>query len=156
MDKAMLIDTPLGRMLAVDSGQGLRALDFVDGPPDDAGLVMADTPLLLQCREQLEAYFAGRLQQFTLPLYILGTPFRQKVWQALRDIPYGQTRSYGDIARSIGQPKAVRAVGGANHHNPLSIIIPCHRVIGAGGSLVGYGGGLQRKQALLQLEREAR
>ena len=99
-------------------------------------------------------YFAGKRQQFDLPLRPEGTPFRQQVWQALLSIPYGQTRSYRDIAASVGAPRAVRAVGGANHHNPISIIIPCHRVIGADGSLRGYGGGTAIKTALLALERE--
>ncbi|MBP8221372.1 MAG: methylated-DNA--[protein]-cysteine S-methyltransferase, partial [Aeromonadaceae bacterium] len=97
-------------------------------------------------------YFAGRLQRFTLPLAAHGTAFQQAVWQALCDIPYGETRSYGDIARAIGKPAAVRAVGAANGRNPLSIIVPCHRVIGQNGSLTGYAGGLPIKQQLLALE----
>lgn len=103
---------------------------------------------------QLSEYFAGKRKSFDLPLEALGTEFRKKVWAALTEIPYGETRSYKDIAESIGNPKACRAVGGANNKNPISIIIPCHRVIGAGGSLVGYGGGLDNKTLLLDLERK--
>jgi methylated-DNA-[protein]-cysteine S-methyltransferase len=101
---------------------------------------------------QLDAYFAGRLRQFDLPLAPKGTAFQQRVWQALLDIPYGETVSYGELARRISRPSAVRAVGAANGQNPLSIVIPCHRVIGSDGRLVGYGGGLPAKSALLALE----
>jgi methylated-DNA-[protein]-cysteine S-methyltransferase len=103
--------------------------------------------------DQLAAYFAGELTTFELPLHPVGTDFQLAVWAALRHIPYGQTRSYGDIARAIDRPSAVRAVGLANGRNPISIIVPCHRVIGADGSLTGYGGGLGRKRFLLDLER---
>ena len=103
---------------------------------------------------QLDAYFAGRLRQFDLPLATGGTAFQQRVWRALRDIPYGETVSYGELARHIERPAAVRAVGAANGQNPISIVIPCHRVIGADGSLTGYGGGLERKRHLLDLEAE--
>jgi methylated-DNA-[protein]-cysteine S-methyltransferase len=101
---------------------------------------------------QLDQYFAGRRHTFDLPLAPRGTAFRKLVWKALRAIPYGQTATYGEIARAIGQPQASRAIGGANHHNPLAIVIPCHRVIGADGSMTGYGGGLARKRMLLDLE----
>ncbi|MBE5803398.1 MAG: methylated-DNA--[protein]-cysteine S-methyltransferase [Clostridiales bacterium] len=112
------------------------------------------SPLLEECVRQLNAYFQGRLTGFDLPLRMAGTPFRMKVWNALRRIPYGETCSYGQLAAMIGQPKASRAVGGANHHNPISIIVPCHRVIGADGTLTGYGGGLDMKQWLLEHERK--
>jgi methylated-DNA-[protein]-cysteine S-methyltransferase len=102
---------------------------------------------------QLDAYFAGTLRQFDLPLAPAGTPFQQRVWQGLREIPYGETVSYKELARWIGRPSAVRAVGAANGQNPLAIVIPCHRVIGSDGRLVGYGGGLAAKSALLELER---
>ena len=102
---------------------------------------------------QLEEYFAGKRKQFDLPLSLRGTEFQRQVWAALRDIPYGVTRSYGQIAQAVGRPKAVRAVGMANHRNPISIIVPCHRVVGADGSLTGYGGGLENKKFLLALER---
>ena len=101
---------------------------------------------------QLEEYFKGQRKHFELPLEMRGTAFQKKVWQALTEIPYGETRSYKALAEAIGSPKAVRAVGGANHRNPLMIIVPCHRVIGANGALVGYGGGLALKSALLELE----
>lgn len=101
---------------------------------------------------QLGEYFAGRRRTFDLPLRLDGTPFQQRVWAALREIPYGQTRTYGDLARHIGRPAASRAVGLANGRNPIGIIVPCHRVVGSGGSLTGYGGGLARKQALLEHE----
>jgi methylated-DNA-[protein]-cysteine S-methyltransferase len=102
--------------------------------------------------EQLDAYFAGELTEFDLELDLDGTAFNRQVWTALRDIPYGETRSYGDIARVIGSPGASRAVGAANGRNPIAIVIPCHRVIGASGALTGYGGGLDRKRQLLELE----
>lgn len=112
------------------------------------------TELLEEAERQLQEYFAGRLQHFDLPLHPQGTEFQKKVWKALMSIPYGETRSYGEIAKQIGKEKAVRAVGGANHVNPISIVIPCHRVIGKNGSLTGYGGGLKIKETLLILERK--
>ena len=105
---------------------------------------------------QLDEYFAGTRKAFDFPYRLHGTPFQERVWAALREIPYGETRSYKDIAEAIGHPKAFRAVGMANHANPIFIAIPCHRVIGASGSLVGYGGGLEMKKALLELERSNR
>lgn len=150
MDVCMCINTPLGDLLAVDGGGALTQLIF--GCDIPAGCRAGQTPLLAETARQLEEYFAGTRQVFDLPLRPEGTPFRQKVWQALLTIPYGQTRSYRDIAAQIGAPRAVRAVGGANHHNPISIIIPCHRVIGADGRLRGYGGGTDKKTTLLQLE----
>lgn len=106
-----------------------------------------------QVTEELQAYFAGDLREFTVDItFPGGTPFQRKVWHELRNIPYGEVRSYKDIAKGIGAPKAVRAVGGANNKNPISIIVPCHRVIGSNGSLVGYGGGLDKKKHLLELE----
>ncbi len=112
------------------------------------------TELLEEVERQLQEYFAGRLQHFDLPLHPQATEFQKKVWKALMSIPYGETRSYGEIAKQIGNEKAVRAVGGANHVNPISIVIPCHRVIGKNGSLTGYGGGLKIKETLLTLERK--
>ena len=108
--------------------------------------------MLKRPRAQLQAYFAGELRDFELPLAAEGTPFQQRVWRALCDIPYGETISYGELARRIGQPTASRAVGLANGQNPISIVVPCHRVIGANGSLTGYGGGLARKRWLLAHE----
>lgn len=112
-----------------------------------------ETPLIKEAARQFNEYLAGKRKIFTLPLAPEGTPFQLKVWGALSTIPYGETRSYQDIALAVGNPKATRAVGMANHHNPISFIIPCHRVIGKNGQLVGYGGGLDLKKRLLDLER---
>ncbi len=115
-------------------------------------LMEKETKVLREARRQLEEYFAGKRKEFCLPVAIRGTMFQLEDWQALCTIPYGETRSYGQLAAQIGRPKGSRAVGMANHNNPISVIIPCHRVIGSGGTLVGYGGGLDVKQALLALE----
>jgi len=117
------------------------------------GLKKAETPLIQKAAAQIEEYLDGKRKHFSLPLAPQGTEFQLAVWQALQKIPYGETRSYKEIAASIGRPKAVRAVGMANNRNPISIIVPCHRVIGHDGKLVGYGGGLPLKQRLLELER---
>lgn len=114
-----------------------------------------ETPLILRAAEQLAEYFSGSRKSFSLPLNPCGTVFQKKVWQSLQDIPYGEMRSYKDIALAIGNPKACRAVGMANNRNPLAIIIPCHRVIGANGKLVGYAGGIALKQKLLMFEHQA-
>lgn len=145
------MDSPVGTLWLAQEGDAITRIEFTWSPPEQAR--REETPLLRLAREQLSAYFAGRLKVFTLPLAPAGTPFQQAVWQALQRIPYGETRSYADVAREIGHPKAFRAVGGANHRNPISIIIPCHRVIGASGGLTGYGGGLSIKEALLALEK---
>ncbi len=151
MPQTLYFDSPLGLMMAREEDGNIVALDFITGMrPDD---VVAETPLLLETRRQVLEYFAGNRRSFDLPLAPKGTPFQHRVWQALRAIPYGQTRSYGQIAAQVGNPKAGRAVGGANHRNPISIIQACHRVIGSDGRLVGYGGGLDKKDALLALER---
>ena len=115
-------------------------------------MVEADSPLLLEGERQLPAYFNGERQKFDLPLDAAGTPFQLKVWEALRQIPYGETRSYKDIAIAVENPKGVRAIGMANNRNPISIITPCHRVIGTSGKLVGYAGGLHLKEYLLNHE----
>ena len=114
--------------------------------------ICRDTPLLLEARRQLEEYFAGLRAAFSLPLAPEGTDFQKAVWRELENIPYGETRTYGQIARALGNPNASRAVGMANHKNPVAIMIPCHRVIGADGSLTGYAGGLDIKETLLRLE----
>jgi methylated-DNA-[protein]-cysteine S-methyltransferase len=151
MTPTMYFDSPLGLMMAQEHNGAIIALDFVQAPqPDD---IPAETPLLLEAKRQVLEYFAGKRRDFDLPLAPKGTPFQLRVWQALRAIPYGQTRSYGQIAAAVGNPKAGRAVGGANHRNPISLVQPCHRVIGSSGRLVGYGGGLDKKEALLALER---
>ena len=137
-----------GFSLSVETGpQGVRRIEFgARGAHRHSSALMRDTIC------QLQAYFAGELQSFDVPLEIVGTDFQKRVWNALRTIPYGQTRSYGEIASQIGAPRAVRAVGAANGRNPIPIIVPCHRVIGASGSLVGFGGGLGWKRLLLGLE----
>ena len=111
-----------------------------------------NSPLMNEAKKQLEEYFSGNRKEFSLPLLLEGTPFQKRVWEALQEIPYGKTRSYQEIATVVGNKNSGRAVGGANHNNPISIIVPCHRVIGKNGSLVGYGGGLDAKEFLLQLE----
>lgn len=112
-----------------------------------------ENAVLRQAHKELTEYFSGKRYSFEVPVRFNGTPFQEAVWHALQDIPYGETRTYGEIARAVGNPKACRAVGGANHKNPIMIIIPCHRVIGADGSLVGFGGGLPVKEKLLALEK---
>jgi methylated-DNA-[protein]-cysteine S-methyltransferase len=144
----------VGRLLLAGDAAGLRILSFQDGrrpltPGDD--WQPATTPFR-EAIEQLEAYFAGKLRQFDLLLAPAGTAFQREVWGTLQTIPYGETLSYGELARRIGKPNAFRAVGAANGRNPLPIIIPCHRVIGANGSLTGFGGGLPVKRALLAIE----
>ena len=142
-----VIATPVGPLRIVHDEMGLTHVDFTDAP-----LCPPSTPLLAETARQLTAYFAGQLTAFDLPLHLQGTPFQLRCWQALTTIPYGETISYGEQARRTGHDKAVRAVGGANHRNPVSIIVPCHRVIGADGSLTGYGGGLDVKRWLLAHE----
>ena len=147
-----IIITPCGPLrLALDEC-ALARVDFLDPGTLTPGDWREDKVALTPFAEQFTAYFAGTLQRFELPLALTGTPFQQRVWLALAEIPYGQTRSYGEQAASIGQPTAVRAVGAANGRNPLPIILPCHRVIGRDGSLTGYAGGLTRKRWLLEHE----
>ncbi|MBL0027729.1 MAG: methylated-DNA--[protein]-cysteine S-methyltransferase [Rhodanobacteraceae bacterium] len=148
-----LIDSPIGTLTAAADDSGLRWLLFPRNrhEPARAGWQRDVTPFA-ELRRQLAAYFAGESQVFNLPLAPQGTNFQQSVWSALRGIPYGQTCSYRDIAHVIGNPKGVRAVGLANGRNPLPIIVPCHRVIGADGSMTGFGGGLDTKRFLLDLE----
>jgi len=135
----------------VASDVGIRAIEL-NGATALPGREGESNPLLRQAVEQLRAYFAGELRDFDLTLDMQGTGFQTRVWHELRNIPYGETRSYSFVANTIGAPKAVRAVGAANGRNPIPIVVPCHRVIGAGGSLVGYGGGLPLKRFLLDLE----
>lgn len=149
------IDTPIGPLLLVSDGAGLAEIGLpqhgnAPKPPSDAE---AGKPKLRAAARQLNEYFAGKRQQFDLPLHPSGTPFQLEVWGALLAIRYGETVSYADIARRIRRPRAVRAVGAANGANPLAIIVPCHRVIGSHGDLVGYGGGLPAKRWLLTHER---
>ena len=150
--------SPVGRLKLVANSQALVAVMWENEQPkclDSKQLLpCADHPILLATQKQLSEYFAGQRQHFDLPLTFEGTDFQQKVWQALLSIPFAETRSYRDIAAQIGNVKAVRAVGAANGKNPISIIAPCHRVIGAGGALVGFAGGLDKKDILLRLEQK--
>jgi O-6-methylguanine DNA methyltransferase len=135
----------------VASASGIRAIEF-DAEPVSESQRNDWNPLLTEAARQLRAYFAGALREFSLPLDMPGTEFQKCVWGQVAAIPYGETRSYLQIATAVGSPRAVRAVGGANGANPAPIVVPCHRVIGAKGSLVGYGGGLAMKKRLLELE----
>ena len=152
----MYLESPVGALKLVAHDQALVAVMWDN--EDHKRVRLAELieniqhPMLLKVKQQLEQYFAGQRQQFNLPLDFQGTDFQQRVWRALLTIPYGETRSYKDIALQIGNEKAVRAVGAANGRNPISIIAPCHRVIGSGGALVGFAGGLDKKQILLSLE----
>ena len=150
-------DSPIDPIMIVSNGEAITGI-FMDaqkyGPAHDDTWIEQDDGLIRSARTQFGAYFHGELTDFDLPLAPDGTPFQLKVWQALRAIAYGETISYGELARRIGKPAASRAVGAANGHNPISIVVPCHRVIGANGSLTGYGGGLDRKRILLALEAE--
>lgn len=152
-----VLDSPVGRLTLVASGEGLHALAWArDG--DDVELVVRRSPrhrVLAAARAQLREYFAGKRRAFDLPLAPRGTPFQLRVWRELSKIPYGSTISYGEQARRIGDPRKARAVGTANGSNPLSIIVPCHRVIASTGALAGFGGGLANKRYLLDLEATA-
>ena len=158
-----VMSSPLGLLFLARTERGLRFVDFLERRSlKRAFAVHADTvpdakwePSLLGLKpvvDQLDAYFCGNLARFDLRLDLVGSEFQLKVWRALGRIPYGETRTYGQIAKALGQPGAARAVGLANNQNPVPIIVPCHRVIGADGSLTGYGGGLPRKRKLLELE----
>ncbi|NMO37523.1 methylated-DNA--[protein]-cysteine S-methyltransferase [Streptomyces sp. GMY01] len=155
MKQHTVIDSPYGPLtLVADDGVlcGLYMTDQRHRPPQETFGRPAATAAFHVAEEQLAAYFAGELREFTLELSLTGTPFQRRVWEELRRIPYGETRSYGELATALGAPGASRAVGLANGRNPVGIIVPCHRVVGANGSLTGYGGGLPRKQRLLDLE----
>ena len=148
MDR-IVFDTPVGPMALEGTEEGLTALYLPNCPMKPAG---KENPLLTRGRGELLEYLWGKRQTFDLPLVPVGTPFQRKVWCALSDIPYGQAITYGELARRVGCPKGSRAVGQANHRNPLPILLPCHRVVGANGTLTGYGGGLELKEWLLRLE----
>ena len=153
-------ESPVGTLTLVAGDGGLRAVIWPDGRLDRVGLaggelIAGDAPVLDATAAQLDEYFAGTRTTFEVPLDLHGTPFQLAAWRALAGIPYGETRTYGELADTLGNPKASRAVGLANGKNPVGIIVPCHRVVGADGSLTGYGGGLERKQRLLDFERGA-
>lgn len=155
----VLIDSPVGQLQLATSNLGISGI-YMHLPthrpcPDDLGIELAgpaEHPILAQCAGELEQYFAGQRTAFGVPLKAHGTEFQQRVWDKLLSIPFGQSRSYGELATQLGDAKLTRAVGTANGRNPISIIVPCHRVIGADGSLTGYAGGLERKLFLLRLE----
>lgn len=149
------MSSPVGQLLLVADEWALCQLSFEDGksvstPP--AGSAEGSNEHTERARQELEEYFAGRRREFTVKVNLAGTEFQRKVWAELRRIPYGVTWSYGDIAKRLGAPAACRAVGAANGRNPVAIVVPCHRVIGANGTLTGYGGGMPRKRYLLELE----
>lgn len=146
-----LFESPVGRLTLVASDDGLAAILWENDDPTQVPL-MEDHPILLAAESQLREYFAGRRKVFDVMLDFVGTAFQRRVWAALLTIPYGETRSYIQVARQIGRPDAVRAVGAANGCNPIPIIVPCHRVIGANGRLVGFAAGLGIKARLLELE----
>jgi methylated-DNA-[protein]-cysteine S-methyltransferase len=156
----LLMDSPVGPLEVVSDGESITHVLFVD---DDVAMLptamTSSTPkdvVLAEAQRQLTAYFAGELNEFDLPLAPVGTPFQRRVWHELEQIPYGETASYGEIAVRLGLPPgASRAVGTANGSNPIAIVVPCHRVIGANGTLTGYAGGLHRKRYLLDLESQA-
>lgn len=150
MERRLAFAGPAGPLTLVERDGALAELHFGTDDGTEA------SPLLLRARTELEEYFAGRRREFDLPLAPHGTPFQQRVWQALRAIPYGSTCTYGELASAVGNPRASRAVGMANHRNPLPILIPCHRVIGASGALTGYAGGLEWKRRLLAIEEPIR
>lgn len=149
-----VVDSPVAPLTLVDDDGALAGLYMADQRhlPDPASFGPRDDGVQPALREQLTAYFAGELREFDVPLAVAGTPFQQAVWAALREVPYGTTCTYGDLAAAIGRPTAVRAVGAANGRNPVCIVVPCHRVVGSGGSMTGYAGGVERKQHLLALE----
>ena len=151
MTSFIRMQSPFGELELVGDEDELLAISFT--PNFAPGAVAKKTPVLKRAESQLLEYFAGKRKHFDLPLKVAGTPFERAVWRELAAIPYGKTVTYGEIARAIGNPKACRAVGMANHRNRLPIVIPCHRVIGSGGKLTGYAGGLPVKEYLLNLER---
>jgi methylated-DNA-[protein]-cysteine S-methyltransferase len=146
-------DSPIGELLLLGDGHALHGLYMQDGrkPVRIAPRWKRSEAPFTEVRAQLREYFAGERTTFDMPLAMDGAQFERRVWRALRDIPYGETVSYGEIARRVGQPAAARAVGLANGRNPIAVIVPCHRVIGASGALTGYGGGLERKRLLREL-----
>ena len=146
------MDSPVGRLVLMAEDDAITAVGFSEQAPHGA-VRDDDRPLLVAAREQLAEYFSGQRREFDLPLRLRGTPFQQRVWQALREIPYGSTAGYGVLAARLGlSPGSARAVGMANGANPVAIVVPCHRVVGSNGKLVGYAGGLDRKRTLLGIE----
>jgi methylated-DNA-[protein]-cysteine S-methyltransferase len=149
-----IFDSPVGELVLTSNGEAITGLFMEErkNEPQLANEWRRDDEMFREAARQLRAYFAGELTEFDLQMETAGTEFQQRVWAELLKIPYGSTTNYGELARRIGNPNASRAVGAANGQNPISIIIPCHRVIGSNGSLTGYGGGIERKKFLLDLE----
>lgn len=154
-----VISSPVGKLTLVASDKGLVAVLWPNDKPTrvrfSENITTAENAILAKAEKQLNEYFAGKRNSFDLPLDMRGTDFQKNVWEALLSIPFGETRSYAQLAKQIGNPQAVRAVGAANGRNPISIIVPCHRVIGANGKLTGFAGGLNTKDHLLTLEKQA-
>jgi methylated-DNA-[protein]-cysteine S-methyltransferase len=150
------MSSPVGTLTLVASDEALVAILWAGGSPGRVPLAgvseEAAHPVLVETQRQLDEYFLGERRAFDVPLDLRGTPFQRSVWELLRTIPFGETRSYGELAAQLGNPAAMRAVGAANGRNPISIVVPCHRVVGATGKLTGFAGGLEAKQTLLRLE----
>lgn len=153
MKKSYRIRTRLGPITLTERDGLVTALSFEEQKADQ---IYEETPLLAEAAKQIEDYLRGERKEFDLACRAQGTVFQEKIWEILKTIPYGETWTYKQVAKKAGKPKAARAVGMANHHNPLAIIIPCHRVIGSNGRLVGYAGGLAIKEALLKIESEGK
>lgn len=151
MEKIFFYDTPVGKICIGEDNGAITRVTWTQLPKS---YIQEETELILRCKKQLEEYFAGKRKTFDLPLAPKGTAFQQRVWKALQDIPYGELRTYQEIALAVDNPKGCQAVGGANGKNPIAILIPCHRVIGKDGSMTGYFGGLEKKEWLLELERK--
>lgn len=151
MGNGFYYETEIGKIGIVENGTAITNMYFGDIIPEDVNI--EETPLLKKANKELQEYFSGKRKNFDLPLEAEGTDFQRKVWKALQEIPYGETCSYKDIAENIGNTKASRAVGMANNKNPIFIFIPCHRVIGSNGKLVGYAAGLDVKERLLEMEK---
>ncbi len=152
MSNVFYYNTKIGRLRIVEDGNRIVGVSVFEGSEPEQ---IRETELIKTTYLQLQEYFEGKRTTFDIPIRLEGTSFQIKVWEELRKIPYGETRSYGEVATQIGSPKGARAVGGANHHNPILIIVPCHRVIGASGSLVGFGAGIPVKEMLLKIENQA-
>lgn len=151
MEKIFFYETPVGRLIIGEENGSITRVTWTQLPKS---YIQEETELILRCKKQLEEYFAGKRKTFDLPLAPKGTAFQQRVWKALQDIPYGELRTYQEIALAVDNPKGCQAVGGANGKNPIAILIPCHRVIGKDGSMTGYSGGLEKKEWLLELEKQ--
>lgn len=150
MEYSFTYETMIGKLTITECDLQITSIDF--GESDAKQSNMKETALIKEARKELEEYFQGNRKTFDLPLSLKGTPFQKKVWQVLMTIPYGKTMTYKQVAEAIGNPKACRAVGMANNKNPIPIVVPCHRVIGSNGKLVGYAGGLHMKEKLLEME----